>query len=63
VPHSGLARLGGKCLLLVDWPYSKARYDGTRFWLALDLDVGLLSGLASGEARRGVMLSAVALIW
>jgi hypothetical protein len=47
----------------VDWPYSKARYDGTRFWLALDLDVGLLSGLASGEARRGVMLSAVAPIW
>ena len=29
----------------------------------LDLGVGLLSGLASGEARRGAMLSAVAPIW
>jgi hypothetical protein len=38
-------------------------YDGTRFWLALDLGVGLLSGLAISEARRGAMLSAVAPIW
>src|ERR1700758_5228002 len=29
----------------------------------VDLGVGLLFGLASGEARRGVMLSAVAPIW
>ena len=29
----------------------------------LDLGVGLLSGLASGEARRGAMLGAVAPIW
>src|SRR5256714_11283532 len=29
----------------------------------LDLGVGLLSGLASGEARRRAMMSAVAPIW
>ena len=29
----------------------------------VDLGVGLLFGLASGEARRGAMLSAVAPIW
>jgi hypothetical protein len=41
----------------------RRRYDGTRFSLALYLGVGLLSGLASGEAWRGAMLSAVAPIW